>query len=307
MNTLTGLRPLFEDLKPKRQPSKVLYTVGGFWLLSALVHTAVLAGTGFEWSGSVSWRKPISFGISVGLLLVTIGWVLDRLPDRPRFAGSIAWILGLSSTVEVGLITAQAWRGEASHFNVFDETNALIFSLMAAMVGIMSLCLVVVSVWAAVRRPADPIVSRAVLGGMVLVVAGLGIGQWLVGLGNDFAAANGIVPEIVTNGAGGTPKFPHGIAFHGIQVFILAALALRRSDMSEHTRKRLMATLMISYAAILVFASAQSVFGVAPTSVSVWTLLTVLSLVATLAIAGRVGGLYAKTPRVERVTQLRVS
>lgn len=307
MSMFVTIGPLLDDLTPRRWPSKALYTFGGFWVASALFHTAILAGTGFEWSGSVSWRKPISFGISVGLLLATIGWVLDRLPDRPRVAGSIAWILGLSSTVEVGLITLQAWRGEASHFNSFEETNALIFSSMAAMVGLMSLCLVAILIWSAINRPPDPLVSRAVLAGMILVVAGLGIGQWLVELGNDFAAANGIVPEVVTNGQAGTPKFPHAVAFHGIQVFIVGALALRRSDTSEHVRKRLMAGLIVSYSSILVFAAAQSVFGVAPTGVSVWTGLMALSSVATLAIAVRVARLYTETSRSSRPAKVRVS
>jgi hypothetical protein len=133
------------------------------------------------------------------------------------------------------------------------------------MVGIMSLCLFALLIWAIVRRPVDPLVSWAVIAGMVLVVAGLGIGQWLIELGNDFAAANGIVPETVTNGDAGTPKFPHAIAFHGIQAFIISALALRRSDTSEDGRSRLMKALVASYSALLAFASAQSILGVAPT------------------------------------------
>lgn len=147
-NMLTAIRPLLDDLKPQRYSSRVLYVFGGFWIFSALVHTGLLAATGFEWSGSVSWRKPIVFGLSIGLLLMTVGWILDRLPDRPRLAGTIAWTLGVSSTIEVGLITVQAWRGEASHFNVFEETNATIFALLEAMVGIMSLCLFAVLIWA---------------------------------------------------------------------------------------------------------------------------------------------------------------
>ncbi len=93
-NILTVIRALLDDLKPQRHSSRVLYVFGGFWIFSALVHTGLLAATGFEWSGSVSWRKPIVFGLSIGLLL-----------------------------------TVQARRGEASHFNVFEETNATIFAL----------------------------------------------------------------------------------------------------------------------------------------------------------------------------------
>jgi len=94
---LTAIRPLLDDLKPQRHSSRVLYVFGGFWIFSALVHTGLLAATGFGWSGSVSWRKPSVFGLSIGLLLMTVGRILDRLPDRPRFAGTFAWTLGVSS------------------------------------------------------------------------------------------------------------------------------------------------------------------------------------------------------------------
>jgi hypothetical protein len=35
-------------------------------------------------------------------------------PRPPRLAGTIAWTLLVSSTIEVGLITMQAWRGRAA-------------------------------------------------------------------------------------------------------------------------------------------------------------------------------------------------
>jgi hypothetical protein len=35
----------------------------------------VLVVTGGSWEGPVSWRKPMSFGLSFGVTLATIGWV----------------------------------------------------------------------------------------------------------------------------------------------------------------------------------------------------------------------------------------
>jgi len=51
---LTAIRPLLDDLKPQRHSSRGLYVFGGFWIFSALVHTGLLAATGFEWSGCAS-------------------------------------------------------------------------------------------------------------------------------------------------------------------------------------------------------------------------------------------------------------
>ena len=280
----TLVRDLVADLSPARRPARVLYAGAAFWLLSGLVHLGVLAADGWAWSGAVSFRKPLVFSVSVGLLLATIGWVLDRLPDRPRLAGVLSWTLLVSSTVEVALITMQAWRGRASHFNTLATGDALVFAAMGIMVGFMSLCLLTVFVWSLVEPPRDRLVRLAVVAGMALVVSGLGIGQWIVELGNDFVETHRAVPDTVLYGRHGVAKFPHAVAFHGIQVFIVAAVALRRGVLAEAARRRVLRLVVWSYAAALVLASAQTVTGHAPLEPSPWSLGLALSL-ATMAAA----------------------
>lgn len=278
------MKPLVADLRPVRRSSRVLYTFGAALVASGLAHLVPLATSGFRWAGAVSWRKPIVFGLSVGLLLVTVGWVLDRFPDRPRLNAGLAWMLGLSSVGEVGLISIQAWRGEASHFNTLESGNALIFTLMGVMVGFMSIVLLIVFVLSLVKRPRDGLVASAIIGGMALVVLGLGVGQWLIELGNDFVARNGFVPDYVTSGAAGSPKFPHAVAFHGIQVFIVTALMLGRSRAGRSRRRSLMSVVVASYSGILLLAMTQAVLGVSATQLSPLSLATVM-LAALLAMA----------------------
>ena len=266
----TLVRNLIADLRPVRRPARVLYAGAAAWLVSGLVHLVVLAANGWAWSGAVSFRKPLTFSVSIALLLATIGWVLDRLPDRPRLAGSIAWTLLGSSTVEVGLITMQAWRGRASHFNTLAAADAAVFIAMAVMVVLMSLCLVAVLVWSLARPPRDRLVRLAVLGGLVLIVTGLGLGQWIIELGNDFVETHRAVPDTVMYGQRGVAKFPHAVALHGIQLFILAAVLARRSSLTEAARRRAVRLVVWSYAAALVFASAQTVTGNGPLDPTVW-------------------------------------
>jgi hypothetical protein len=266
----TLVRTLVTDLRPTRRPARVLYAGAAAWLASGLVHLVVLAANGWAWSGAVSFRKPLTFSVSIALLLATIGWVLDRLPDRPRLAGVIAWTLLVSSTVEVGLITMQAWRGRASHFNTLAAGDAAVFVAMAVMVAVMSLCLVAVLVWSLVRPPGDRLVRLAVLGGLVLIVAGLGLGQWIIELGNDFVETHRAVPDTVMYGERGVAKFPHAVALHGIQLFILAAVLARRSGLTETARRRAVRLVVWSYAAVLVFASAQTIAGNGPLDPTIW-------------------------------------
>jgi len=266
----TLVRNLIADLRPVRRPARVLYAGAAAWLVSGLVHLVVLAANGWAWSGAVSFRKPLTFSVSIALLLATIGWVLDRLPDRPRLAGTIAWTLLVSSTVEVALITMQAWRGRASHFNTLAAGDAVVFAAMGIMVAVMSLCLVAVLVWSLVRPPRDRLVRLAVLGGLVLIVTGLGLGQWVIELGNDFVETHRAVPGTVMSGERGVAKFPHAVALHGIQLFVLAAVLARRSGLTEAARRRAVRLVVWSYAAVLVFACAQTITGNGPLDPTVW-------------------------------------
>ena len=285
----TVVRDLVADLRPIRRPARVLYAGAAAWLVSGLVHLVVLAANGWAWSGAVSFRKPLTFSVSIALLLATIGWVLDRLPDRPRLAGTIAWTLLVSSTVEVGLISMQAWRGRASHFNTMAAGDAGVFIAMGVMVGLMSLCLVAVLVWSLARPPRDRLVRLAVIGGLVLIVTGLGFGQWIIELGNDFVETHGAVPDTVVYGQHGVAKFPHAVALHGIQLFILAAVLARRSGLTETARRRAVRLVVWSYAAVLVFASAQTITGIGPFDATVWGAGLAASLAGIVAGFLRIG------------------
>ncbi len=279
----TLARDLVADLRPTRRPARVLYAGAAFWLASGLVHLGVLAADGWAWSGAVSFRKPLVFSVSIALLLATVGWVLDRLPERPRLAATVAWTLLVSSTVEVALITLQAWRGRASHFNTLAAGDAAIFAAMGVMIGFMSLCLVAVLVWSVLAPPRDRLVRLAVLGGMALVMTGLGIGQWMVQLGNHYLETHLAVPDTVVYGQRGVAKFPHAVAFHGIQLFILAAVLLRRAQLAEAARRRVLRLIVGSYTAVMVFASAQTVTGNAPLDPTIWRAGLAVSLTGIVA------------------------
>lgn len=299
VNILPGLRPV-------RRPARVLYAGAAAGMVSAGVHLGALALDDWQWSGSVSFRKPLVFSVSVGLLLATVGWVLDRLPDRPRLAASLAWTFLVSSAIEVGLITVQAWRGRASHFNILESGDAAIFAAMGASVGVMSLCLVGTLVWSLIERPTDRFVRLAVIGGLVLVTTGLGIGQWIIGLGSEYVAANQTVPDTVVNGESGVPKFPHAIAFHGVQVFILSAVMLRRSRLSELTQLRMMRLVFWSYTGVLVFASVQTVAGVAPLDRSIWGVAQAVSLAGVVYGLGRITAALDGSATADRDTPVKV-
>lgn len=264
MGLPTVLNQIAVELSPVSAASRVLYRTAAAWLLIGVLHVAPLAADGWNWDGAVSFRKPIVFSFSIGLLLATIGWVIDWIPIRGRFASVLAWTLAVSSSVEVALVSVQTWRGRASHFNRLEPSDATIFGLMGAAVGIMSLCIVVVFAWSLVKTNPDRLVRIAVVSGLALVVTGLGIGQWMIQLGVEYVERFNMVPDTVTVGAAGVAKFPHALALHGVQLFILYALLLRagRSHLGNVARMYTMVGLYIGVLALVVL---QTVSGYAPT------------------------------------------
>ena len=262
------MRSLLSTLKLEKKASRRLGVAATVLLASAAVHVAALLATGGAWSGAVSFRKPITFGVSVGLLIWTCGWVMDRLPSRKRLESVLAGILIGTGLIEVGLITAQAWRGVPSHFNFTTTTDSIIFSAMGASIGVFSLALLALAVWAVVQRPVERTTRLAVLAGMALVITGLGLGQWVIGLGVEMAEQLGHAPETVLAGEAGVAKFPHAMALHGIQLFIGASVLARLGRLDARRQLNAVRMTVGGYLALVAWSIVHTNAGRAPFDLS---------------------------------------
>ena len=282
------MQSLVSALKLEKTSSRRLGVAAAVLGMSAAVHLLVLVATGGDWGGAVSFRKPITFGISVGLLLWTCGWVLDRLPSRKRLEGALAGTLMVSGVIEVGLITAQAWRGVPSHFNFTTTTDSIIFSAMGASIGVFSLALLALTVWAFAKRPSDRSTRLAVLAGMALVITGLGLGQWVIGLGVQMAEQIGHAPDTVLAGEAGVAKFPHAMALHGIQLFIGASVVARLGRLDGRRQLNAVRLTVGGYLAIVAWSIVHTNAGRAPLDLSGVESALILIGVLLLAAAGLV-------------------
>jgi hypothetical protein len=180
--------------------------------------------TGAEWAGPVSLRKPALFGISAGVTVWSLVWVLTRLAPH-RFDQRFATIMSSSLLVEVGLITLQYWRGVPSHFNrttAFDATIEFIMLglILFVTIGIAWLC-------SRSRRllPMPEAEALALRGGLWLLLVSCLLGFVITGAG-EFQLARGQSPEVW--GRAGVLKYPHGAALHAIQTLPLLAALLQR-------------------------------------------------------------------------------
>ncbi|WP_206184514.1 hypothetical protein [Thermoactinospora rubra] len=253
--------------------TRLWYLIGLLLLASGLAHLGVLAVTGGPWDGPVSFRKPFTFGISFGVSVLTLAWVAGHV--RTRWRNLLLGAFATASTLEVALITMQAWRGVPSHFNQETAFDALVSRGLAIGGGV--LIAVVVAFTVAAFRP-DPDVSPsmrlAVRAGFVTLLAAMAFGGVMIARGMvEVATGNAQLAYTVA----GSMKPAHAVLMHGLLLLpALAALPL-----PEARRLRLVRLACLLY-------------GVAAAAVSVLAALGITAAgpsTASVLCAGAVSGL----------------
>jgi hypothetical protein len=246
-------------------------------------------------------RKPVTFGISMGLALWTCGWVIDRLPSRPRLESALAWLLAGSGLIEVALITVQAWRGVPSHFNFTTAADGAVFAVMGVMILIFVVAFVGLTIWAFVNRPADPSTRLVVFAGMFLMLLGLGIGQWVINLGVEMAESLGHAPDTVTAGANGVAKFPHAVGLHGIQLFIGALIVTRWAGLGSRAQFQSLSLIVTGYTVLVAWSIMHTVSGRAPSDLAGPE--AILALVGVISLVAGGGLILAKRCRTDAIAE----
>ena len=247
------------------------YWCAALLVLAGLFHVGVFLSDGGPWEGPLSWRKPIVFGLSFGLTVATLAWVLGFLHPRRAVAWVVVAVLAVASVGEVALISMQTWRGVPSHFNnstPFDET---VFSLMGTLVTVLVVLTVLVTVWSFFRLDAPAGLALAIRAGLVLMLVGQAVGvQMILEGGNTFGTA-------------GALKVPHALTLHAVQILPALALLLLLSDSTERDRVRVVRVGIGGYAVLIAATLVQTYGGRAPLDPGPGVILLALVGVALLA------------------------
>ncbi|ADB15988.1 hypothetical protein Psta_1311 [Pirellula staleyi DSM 6068] len=232
--------------------------VGGWVLfLSGLFHTAVWGVLGGPWEGPLAWRKPILFGLSTGVTLWSLAWVLGKL--RPvRGDRWVAWVTSLALVVEVALITLQTWRGVASHFNRATFFDASLGELAQWLVWLASIAILYVTFRALFYLPLEPAMRLATQAGLLLLVVGCGLGVWTAMRGEQQLEAQ-LTPEILP--PHGVIKFPHGMAMHAIQLLPLLAWLAHYRQLSSRRAMRVVLLATAASCTALLYSLLQTLAG----------------------------------------------
>lgn len=273
--------------RPVAPYQRFAYLCAAVLVLSGVAHGVVFLVDGGPWEGPVSWRKPIVFGLSFGIALATVSWIMGFL--RPgRAAGWV--VLGLYAVAAVGevfLISMQKWRGVESHFNedtAFDET---VFSMMGSLVTLIAALTVLITIWSFVRLDAPASLAFAIRSGLMLMLVSQMVGVQMIREGGN------------TFGAAGALKVPHAVTLHAVQVLPALALVLLLAASVERYRVRVVALGTVGYAALIASTMVQAYGGRAPFDLGVAS--TALALVGlALLVTSAVLALRALAPRLHR-------
>lgn len=229
-----------------RTVDRVCHVTGLLLVLAGLVHLVVFAVDGGPWDGPVSWRKPVTFGLSFGVTLIAITWVTSYLRTGERLRTVLLLVLAADCVVEVGGITLQAWRRVPSHLNMESPLNTAVSMTLAVGGGVLVAVLTVFAVASFRHRPAGPAgMPLAVRSGFALLLVALASGAAMIArgvvltrTGHQEAAYHSTAPL----------KPLHGVSLHAVLVLPLLARLLARTPGDERTCERIVAAATGCYA-----------------------------------------------------------
>ncbi len=226
--------------------------IAGILLVSGMIHLAKLVWDGSTWDGPLSPRKPALFGISAGLTVWSLTWVITRI--RPHRSDRVlANGLALGLLVEVLLITLQYWRGVSSHFNHATLMDATMEASMLGLIVAVTVGIFAMTIRTFWLRELEPAMAIAIRSGMWLLALSCGLGILTTVLGQVRIASG---QSYEGWGRAGVLKFPHGVGLHAIQVLPMAAwlfLALKIRN-----SKRLVQSMIVSQTLFVVYAIWQT-------------------------------------------------
>ena len=254
-------RPVRALFDPRDSAAAPVAILGVTLIASGLFHLAVWWLDGSAWSGPVSFRKPVVFGLSVGLLSLSLAWVLGHLPSA-RARRALSWTYTVAMAVEVALITMQAWRRVGSHFNNRTPFDGLVFTAMGIAIFIASVNIAVWTVQVLRARHLEQDLRWAMAGGLVLVCTSMAVGQLMVLQFSSASIGAAVVPSMIA--PAGQLKIPHAVTVHGLQVLPILLLLLTRRGVARAARVRWMRVATLGYATLGGATLLQALAGRAP-------------------------------------------
>ncbi|MFI9644688.1 hypothetical protein ACIHAA_00105 [Streptomyces sp. NPDC052040] len=236
-----------------RPGERVCLVTGGVLILSGLAHLLVFAVAGGPWDGPVSWRKPVTFGLSFGLTLIAVAWVTSYLRIGARRRTALLTVLAVDSVVEVAGITLQAWRHVPSHLNTGTPFDTGVAMTLAVGGGVLVVVLQVFAAAAFRHRPGGPAgMPLALRSGFAFLIVGLLSGAVMIARGVALSRTGHQQAAYAST----APLKPlHGVGLNAVLVLPALAWLLSRTAWSAALRRRVLRAAVAGYTAVVLGAA----------------------------------------------------
>jgi hypothetical protein len=132
----------FIELKRR---NALLFWFGLFNLVVAIVCLVLMPFEETKILGVNRWLKPFKFYSSVGIMVLTMGWLLYYL-NNPKKIKTYSWLIVITMFFENGLIITQAIRNTTSHFNITSSINGIIFNLMGIFILVFTITVILICI-----------------------------------------------------------------------------------------------------------------------------------------------------------------
>ncbi|MGW0873963.1 hypothetical protein ACWD3Z_26175 [Streptomyces sp. NPDC002740] len=226
-------------------------------ILSGLVHLVVFAVDGGPWNGPVSWRKPVTFGLSFGVTLLAVVRVTSYVRVGPRLRAVLLGVFAADCVVEVAGITLQAWRGVPSHLDMETPFDTAVSMTLAVGGGVLVVLLARFAVASFRHRPTGPAgMALAVRSGFAILLVALASGAAMIARGVVLTRTG---HQEAAYHSTASLKPLHGVSLHAVLVLPALAWLLSRTPWSESVRRRIVAAAVGCYVAAVAAAGVWAV------------------------------------------------
>ena len=300
MTAQTQITPIRAQLRSYWQTAetyqRTLYWLGTGMIIFGLLHILPLVISGGELSGPVSFRKPITFGLSGGLTLISTTWLFSFMPKRRRWGLWLNGILAIMLIGEILLISLQTWRGVPSHFNFSTPLDAAIFSAMGTMISFIAVVVLIQTIlsFSSLNGPSHLIWSLRI--GMISLLVSQLFGQLIIANGipkvidlqtGDFLGVTAGPESPNVFGLEGLMKLPHFLTLHAIQTLPFLALLLNAGSSSKSRKKLLVSLGAVGYTGMVAIVTLQVFLGKSTFDLPIagWLVLAASSLAIALPFA----------------------
>ncbi len=128
-----------------RRRNALLFWFGLFNLAVAIVCLILIPFEETQILGVNRWLKPFKFYASVGIMVLTMGWLLYYLNNAKKIR-IYSWFIVITMFFENGLIITQAIRKTTSHFNATSALNGIMFNIMGMLIAIFTIVVIFICI-----------------------------------------------------------------------------------------------------------------------------------------------------------------